>query len=491
MMSTSTDRFSVLARLMISFGALAMLTGLIGGVGIWAFARMTTTFQTVATQDVPALLKLEQAQSEMHQVILAERSLLFMQTATPTAQETLKKHAEHLAQLDVLWQQYITLNKAKIAPPPAFEKALAAWANASRDVLKILSEDTPAARRDAVDLSLSDAAEKYNQVLNALRQMTQQQVLSLSERVKQEHLMANQMEKMIFIFVVGTFGLAGGLAIWLARWVGGPLRQIMVAARTQELNKANALLFDQSNTDSLTQLKNRRFLETTMQGMSASTLKAHRANQHKNQPDQHANQDLALLMIDVDHFKRVNDEFGHHAGDLVLQQIAQILQKAARDSDTVVRWGGEEFLIVASNVSRHKFPILVERIRADVENHHFNIDAAQPIRLTCSVGFAFFPWIAQHPEACSWEYAASLADYCLYLAKNNGRNTWAGICPASDFKPEERPINLASDIPPLIEQRRLIVLLRQQSPDDSQAVKSTANERHEAAPINAISPSPS
>ncbi|WP_182076775.1 diguanylate cyclase [Deefgea sp. CFH1-16] len=338
-MSTSTDRFSVLARLMISFGALAMLTGLIGGFGIWAFARMITTFQTVATQDVPALLKLEQAQSEMHQVILAERSLLFMQTATPTAQETLQKHAEHLAQLDALWQQYITLNKAKIAPPPAFEKTLAAWANASRDVLKILSEDTPAARRDAVDLSLSDAAEKYNQVLNALRQMTQQQVLSLSERVKQEHQMADQMEKMIFIFVVGTFGLAGGLAIWLARWVGGPLRQIMVAARTQELNKANALLFDQSNTDSLTQLKNRRFLETSMLGMSAITLKAHRANQLKNQPDQHANHDLALLMIDVDHFKRVNDQFGHHAGDLVLQQIAQILQKAARDSDTVVRWG--------------------------------------------------------------------------------------------------------------------------------------------------------
>ncbi|WP_297574936.1 diguanylate cyclase [uncultured Deefgea sp.] len=490
-MNTRTDRFSVLARLMISFGALAMLTGLIGGVGIWAFSRMTTTFQTVATQDVPALLKLEQAQSEMHQVILAERSLLFMQTATPSAQETQQKHTEHLAQLDVLWQQYMALNKAKITPPPAFEKTLAAWANASREVLKILSEDTPAARRDAVDLSLNDAAEKYNQVLNALKQMTQQQVLSLSERVKQEHLMANQMEKMIFIFVFGTFGLAGGLAIWLARWVGGPLRQIMVAARTQELNNANALLFDQSNTDSLTQLKNRRFLETTMQGMSAITLKAHRANQLKNQADQHANQDLALLMIDVDHFKRVNDQFGHHAGDLVLQQIAQILQKAARDSDTVVRWGGEEFLIVASNVNRHKFPILVERIRADIENHHFNIDTAQPIRLTCSVGFAFFPFIDQHPEACSWEYAASLADYCLYLAKNNGRNTWAGICPASDFRPEERPVNLTNDIPQLIEQRRLIVLLRQQSSDDSPAVKITASESHEAVLINAISPSPS
>ncbi|WP_182076774.1 hypothetical protein [Deefgea sp. CFH1-16] len=146
---------------------------------------------------------------------------------------------------------------------------------------------------------------------------------------------------------------------------------------------------------------------------------------------------------------------------------------------------------MASNVNRHKFPILVERIRADIENHHFNIDAPQPIRLTCSVGFVFFPFIDQHPEACSWEYAASLADYCLYLAKNNGRNTWAGICPASDFRPEERPINLANNIPQLIEQHRLIVQSRQQSAFASEPVKSSAREHHEAVPINAISPSPS
>jgi diguanylate cyclase (GGDEF)-like protein len=145
---------------------------------------------------------------------------------------------------------------------------------------------------------------------------------------------------------------------------------------------------------------------------------------------------MIFIMVDLDHFKDVNDRYGHAAGDLVLQEVAQILKLATRDSDTIVRWGGEEFLVVARNAARGEATILMERIRNSVADHVFRLEDGREIRCTCSMGFTFYPFVHGQPELLPWERLLDLADHCLYAAKRGGRNAWVGLYPAEDADPE-------------------------------------------------------
>ena len=117
------------------------------------------------------------------------------------------------------------------------------------------------------------------------------------------------------------------------------------------------------------------------------------------------------------------------AGDRVLQQFAQILGTVTRGTDTVARWGGEEFLIVARNAARSDAAIPVERIRKAVEDHLFSIGGGKTIRCTCSIGFSVFPLLPGDTESFGWEQIVGIADACLYATKHNGRNAWVGIAP--------------------------------------------------------------
>jgi len=139
------------------------------------------------------------------------------------------------------------------------------------------------------------------------------------------------------------------------------------------------------------------------------------------------NIDILFLMVDVVFFNMVNDEHGHQAGDLVLQQVAELIRRATRNSDTVVRWGGEEFLVVARNTCRKEANILAERIRSFVAEHEFDLGNGSTMRRTCSVGFAFYPLAIDRADHLSWEAVINLADCCLYAAKRSGRNAWVGL----------------------------------------------------------------
>jgi diguanylate cyclase (GGDEF)-like protein len=143
-----------------------------------------------------------------------------------------------------------------------------------------------------------------------------------------------------------------------------------------------------------------------------------------------ADADLVFMLIDVDDFKAVNDLYGHAAGDLVLAQVADVLRATCRASDTIARWGGEEFLAILRSCSRNTAPMSAERICMAVENHVFEIGGRR-VSVTCSIGFAAFPVHADRPDEVSWEQVVALADEALYRAKQAGRNTWAGPEPAA------------------------------------------------------------
>ena len=126
---------------------------------------------------------------------------------------------------------------------------------------------------------------------------------------------------------------------------------------------------------------------------------------------------LTLLMVDLDHFKEVNDKRGHLAGDQVLQQIGDLLRREGRSVDTVGRYGGEEFVVILPETALNGATIVAERARQRIQVHNFG-SAAEPIHITVSIGVASVP----DERATSPETFLALADAALYRAKADGRN---------------------------------------------------------------------
>ncbi len=203
----------------------------------------------------------------------------------------------------------------------------------------------------------------------------------------------------------------------------------------RELQDAYRKLELASLSDPLTGLHNRRFLD---QHMAADIALVDRAYGHwlksleviSGQPWPQVpplNQDIIFILLDVDHFKWVNDEYGHGAGDTLLEQLGQRLQQALRDSDYLVRWGGEEFLIVARFCNREEAAEMAERIRHKIEERPFDLGAGLRLTKTCSLGYGVYPFFPRQPDALTWEQVVNIADRALYIAKNSGRNAWVGI----------------------------------------------------------------
>jgi diguanylate cyclase (GGDEF)-like protein len=209
----------------------------------------------------------------------------------------------------------------------------------------------------------------------------------------------------------------------------------LVSSRTNELAIANADLERLSITDPLTGLKNRRFLEFSIAEDLARIRRAIQSvDEWRNSAEEVGS--ISFLIIDVDHFKQVNDSLGHAAGDRVLRQMGTVLLSAVRESDTTVRWGGEEFLVIARGPKENDAAILAERIRSKIALTPFSISNDKIIRLTCSIGFASWPFFGFEPDALGWQEILALADRCLYLAKNSGRNAWIGISARPDYRGE-------------------------------------------------------
>lgn len=175
-----------------------------------------------------------------------------------------------------------------------------------------------------------------------------------------------------------------------------------------------------SVTDSLTGLRNRRYVQQTIEMDIAASVRRSRVGVARGEPVDDA--DLIFLMLDIDHFKGVNDAHGHSVGDQLLVQIGTVLRTTCRDSDVVVRWGGEEFLIIARFTDRNQGAVTAERLRLAIEKHAMLLPNEQVIRVTCSVGWAAFPLDPQRPETSSWEDVVAMADEAAYVAKRNGRN---------------------------------------------------------------------
>jgi diguanylate cyclase (GGDEF)-like protein len=191
----------------------------------------------------------------------------------------------------------------------------------------------------------------------------------------------------------------------------------------EELKQANRELEESSTTDPLTGIRNRRFLSTIIQGDVARSLRA-----YADGSDPLA-RDLIFYVIDLDNFKRINDLHGHDAGDGVLMESARRISSAIRNSDVLVRWGGEEFLIISRYTDRRQAGILAERVMEAVRGKPFVVGSADEVHQTCSIGWAAFPWLQDNVDAMGYEQVLKFADRALYRAKKAGKNQAIGMTP--------------------------------------------------------------
>lgn len=206
-------------------------------------------------------------------------------------------------------------------------------------------------------------------------------------------------------------------------------------ALSRELQLKSAELELSSLTDPLTGLRNRRFLTQHMTADAAMVARRHgerlRARDDgapgRALADHH---DIVFFLIDLDHFKQVNDRHGHAAGDAVLRQVAERLRLAFRGADVVVRWGGEEFLVAARATTREQAAELAERARQALAERRFGLDDGSALALTASIGFAAYPLAPAWPDALDWTATVDLADAALYVVKRGGRDGWFGLLQA-------------------------------------------------------------
>jgi diguanylate cyclase (GGDEF)-like protein len=208
----------------------------------------------------------------------------------------------------------------------------------------------------------------------------------------------------------------------------GTLTWIKQHRLDRQLARAYQDLREDSLTDLLTGARNRRFFATTIDGDTKQAIRAYSAP-GTTQPKR--NQDLAFYVIDADSFKEVNDRYGHDAGDELLVQIAQRISSAIRYSDVLIRWGGDEFLVLSRYTDRDDSVSLASRVLTALADEPFQLTCGTSVRSTCSIGWAVFPWFVRQPEAIPYEEILRLADSALYEAKKVGRNRAIGMLPTS------------------------------------------------------------
>lgn len=340
---------------------------------------------------------------------LAEAALPVLQRFDDPAESTIR-HNLALALIDERAFDAARVHLARLQEIPTYERVAEraaalrelseAWARAGqyKEALALFHTErklTQAHQAQARELALEEVRHR----LGSAQKEAELALVKSSSEVTQQTLENQDTLRQVAVAagVLLTLCLGLGGMFWMkARVAFGKLRQ------NQHLLKAL------SERDALTQLANRRQFHAVMAARAEAPLEG------------------SLVIIDIDHFKRINDSYGHAAGDVVIKTMADRLSKAVRDGDMVVRWGGEEYLVYAPTLKGTYAKQWVERLMPVLCGKPVVLPDGTALDVTCSMGFITLP-IPPLGVTMHWERALNWADLALYAAKNRGRRRAIGI----------------------------------------------------------------
>ena len=218
--------------------------------------------------------------------------------------------------------------------------------------------------------------------------------------------------------------------VWWLLAVVFALASVVVGLLYRKVRHANALLFmknqelkQQSARDPLTGLYNRRHFQDFMRG--------HRVDEKRGAGTSGEEMVSALFLLDVDHFKHINDTWGHGAGDAVLMKISESMRDILRETDMIVRWGGEEFLAFLPAIPRNGLDEVARRLLNGISETSIEYQGTT-LSVNVSIGYAPYP-LAPNGTVLPWERAVNLVDMALYMAKGHGRNRAYGVRGFANF----------------------------------------------------------
>jgi diguanylate cyclase (GGDEF)-like protein len=215
-------------------------------------------------------------------------------------------------------------------------------------------------------------------------------------------------------------------------------RTAEIARANERLQTMNGQLQQLNRIDPLTRVANRREFMHWMEREGSRVLARLALGDTRGA--------LVFFMVDIDDFKRINDQNGHHAGDAVLIEFASRLEALRGPADLLVRWGGEEFLYALHLEDLDDAPAKAEQLCASARDRPFELASGHALRVTCSIGFAPWPWARAWPMLGDSEQSIGLADRALYRVKNSGKNGWAGLLPGTEADRASVGLILAGEI---------------------------------------------
>jgi diguanylate cyclase (GGDEF)-like protein len=244
---------------------------------------------------------------------------------------------------------------------------------------------------------------------DAEQRKRQIEILAKDNALKDADIKNHRLQQMVALLASLVGALAGCFIYMLYR---------RSKKLNEQLKEVNLQLEFHAIRDALTGLHNRRSFISLMANRNQRVETERREGSYRN-PD-------CMILMDIDHFKNINDTWGHAVGDVVLKEVAARLKAVVRDDDMVMRWGGEEFLIYSPKSNPEQITSLVDRVLrtiGDTAFAHGNL----AIPVTVTAGFIAVPFSDVPEEFCDWERALQIADMALYLGKTHGRNRAYGL----------------------------------------------------------------
>ncbi len=317
---------------------------------------------------------------------------------------------------------YRTLVRYKLGEPVDFDVCLPLHENVPLEVKIDVYKRISNLEDDAIRYSGMEQFYKlFEDKLESQLKQSSTSVASTAElhRQQQESRLRNELlEKEIALKTAQQEQREGQIRFMIAAVLILLLLVLITVIRLRQKRRLAEQFEELSVLDVLTGLKNRRFLEQNI-GREISFVKRSRAKGGQEA--------LGIYLLDIDHFKRINDTYGHEVGDTVLVEFTRRISQTIRETDLFVRWGGEEFLLVARLENTGGQHVLAQRLRHAISNAPYKIGSDQSIELTATIGSVVYPCLENTEQDISWNKLVLLADQALYYGKHQQRDCWVCI----------------------------------------------------------------